>query len=107
MCTVAKKENNSNISSGYLLKQNYPNPFNSITIIQFTIPPVETHRNASLQLNVYDITGKEIATLVDNINTSSSYEVKWNASGYPSGIYFYQLQYNSDIIATRKILLMK
>ncbi|NHZ87151.1 MAG: T9SS type A sorting domain-containing protein [Planctomycetia bacterium] len=119
-------ENNSSNPVGFYLAQNYPNPFNPSTTIQFDIPPacaealadrlnppykgdnsVETRHALSLQLIVYDITGKEITTLINNINTSGFYQVKWNASGCPSGIYFYQLQSNSSIIATRKMLLMK
>ena len=110
-------EKNPTIPIGFELSQNYPNPFNSNTTIQFDIPlnflskgdnnVVETLHATSLQLLVYDITGKEITTLVDNVNTSGTYKVEWNASGYPSGIYFYQLQTNSGIITARKMLLMK
>lgn len=77
------------------------------------IPPskgdnnVKTGHALSLQIIIYDITGKEIETLAENINASGSYQVEWDASRYPSGIYFYQLQSNSGVIATRKMLLMK
>ncbi|MBU0529102.1 T9SS type A sorting domain-containing protein, partial [bacterium] len=115
--TVGVEDENTSIPVGFYLAQNYPNPFNSNTTIQFDIPlnppskgdnnVVETLHATSLQLLVYDITGKEITTLVDNVNTSGSYSVEWNATGYPSGIYFYQLQSNSDVIATRKMLLLR
>ena len=115
-------ENNSSNPIGFYLAQNYPNPFNPTTTIQFDIPlnplsmhswtgkgdsKVETGYALSLQLIVYDITGKEISTLVNNINSSGTYNVEWNASGYPSGIYFYQLQSNSNVIATKKMLLLR
>ncbi|NHZ86289.1 MAG: T9SS type A sorting domain-containing protein [Planctomycetia bacterium] len=98
------------------LYQNYPNPFNPSTTIQIDIPfnpplkgdnNVETGHALSLQLIIYDISGKEIAILANSINTSGSYKFEWNASGYPSGIYYYQLQSTSGVIATRKMLLMK
>ncbi len=115
--TVAiEDENNTNISDKYVLKQNFPNPFNSSTTIHFDIPlnppskgdnGVETLHATSLQLVIYDISGKELATLAENISKSGSYKVEWNASGYPSGIYFYQLQSNYDVMATRKMLYLK
>ncbi len=104
---------NTNISDKYILKQNYPNPFNSSTIIQFDIPLNPPLKRGTMQsggyvsLIIYDIIGKEITTLANNINTSGTYKVEWNASGYPSGIYFCQLQSNSAVIVTKKMLLMK
>ncbi len=119
-------EKNKNIPENYSLEQNYPNPFNSSTIIQFTVSDAViasgakqsqeitslSHRNGisrndKVVLKIYDITGKEITTLFENINTSGFYSVEWNASGYPSGIYFYQLQSNSEVLATRKMLLLR
>ncbi|MBU0528850.1 T9SS type A sorting domain-containing protein, partial [bacterium] len=103
---------NTNISDKFLLKQNFPNPFNSNTTIQFDIPlnpPLKggtTQSGGYISLNIYDVNGKEIATLIDNINTSGSYQVDWNASSCPSGIYFYTLR-TKDFAKTRKMLLLR
>ena len=89
------------------LYQNYPNPFNPITKIKYSIPSsVETHRNASVQLKVYDVLGREIATLVNEEKNVGTYEVTWNAANLPSGVYFYQIKIN-NFTATKKLLLLK
>jgi hypothetical protein len=90
------------LPSGYNLYQNYPNPFNPSTTIKFSIPasPLnpspyqgEGQRERSLvSLKVYDIQGTEIATLVNEELYPGEYEVQFNASTLPSGIYFYKLQ---------------
>ena len=93
----------------FFLFQNYPNPFNPNTKIKFTIPNVETHRDASLQmvtLKVYDVLGNEIATLVNEELSAGEYEVEFNATSLPSGIYFYQLKAGS-FIQTKKMILLK
>jgi len=94
------------ISSGdipdeFLLSQNYPNPFNPSTKIRFTISDF-----GFTILRVYDVLGNEVATLVNEEKSAGTYEVKWNASGLPSGIYFYQLQTNG-FLETKKMLLLK
>ena len=79
----------------------YPNPFNPTTTIQFS---VETHRNASLQ--IFDITGRLVETLVDGQIGSGFHEIKWDASGMTSGVYFIQLQ-NGNQLKNQKLLLLK
>lgn len=71
----------------HFMLQNYPNPFNSVTNIKFTIP-IPEHVN----LKILNILGNEIVTLVDDDLPVGEYNVKWNAAGYSSGIYFYYLQ---------------
>jgi len=93
----------------FLLYQNYPNPFNPTTKIKYTIPNVETHRDASLQmvtLKVYDVLGNEVATLVNEEKQPGVYEVEFDASNLSSGIYFYQLK-AGNFIDTKKMILMK
>ena len=78
---------NSNLPFGYKLSQNYPNPFNPSTKIEYQVA------NAGLvSLKVYDVLGKEIATLINEVKSAGSYEVNFNAAGLASGIYFYRLQ---------------
>ena len=85
----------------YSLLQNYPNPFNPSTAIKYQIP-----NSSFVSLKVYDILGNEVETLVNEIKTAGSYEVKFNGSNLSSGIYFYQLKTN-NYIATKKFMLFK
>lgn len=77
----------------HFLGQNYPNPFNPSTIIKFGIPEANPHRNnrANTKLTIYDVSGKEITSLINEELQPGSYEVQWNATGFPSGTYFYRL----------------
>jgi len=91
----------------FSLSQNYPNPFNPVTKIKFTIPFVESHRDASLlTLKVYDVLGSEVATLVNEYRNAGDYEVNFDASKIPSGVYFYQLRVG-EFVETMKMTLMK
>ncbi len=85
----------------YSLQQNYPNPFNPITTIKYQIPEL-----SSVTLKVYDVLGSEVATLINEEKPSGSYEVDFDASTLPSGIYFYRLQTGS-FVETKKMVLMK
>ncbi|MFZ1292489.1 MAG: kelch repeat-containing protein [Melioribacteraceae bacterium] len=100
------EDNSQNIENNIKLFQNYPNPFNPTTNINYTISNVETHGNASLQLIVYDVLGNEIATLVNENKSPGKYSVQFDASKYPSGVYYYQLK-SSSFIQTKKMLLLK
>ena len=83
------------ISNEYLLSQNYPNPFNPSTTIKYEIPPrtSEFHSAENLvSLKVYDILGREVATLVNENQKPGNYEIEWNAANLPSGVYFYQIE---------------
>ncbi|HWA06880.1 MAG TPA: M14 family zinc carboxypeptidase, partial [Ignavibacteria bacterium] len=73
----------------FRLHQNYPNPFNPVTKIMFEIPLQTSRRDVSLA--VYDILGNEIAVLVNSKLTPGTYEYTWDASNFPSGVYFYRL----------------
>ncbi len=103
------EDKRENIPEEFVLYQNYPNPFNPETSISYTIPNVETRRGESLQhvtLKVYDLIGKEIATLVDGNKQPGNYTIKFNAEHLPSGIYFYRLQ-AGDFSETKKMILTK
>ncbi len=104
----------TNIPDGFKLEQNFPNPFNPETIIKYIIPTVETRHGESLQhvmLNVYDLLGREIATLVNEYKQPGTYSVDFNvearhASSLPSGVYFYTLR-TDNCSQTKKMLLIK
>ena len=97
-----------NIPSNFELAQNYPNPFNPSTTIKYSIP-VSVELNATTtvtKLKVYDILGREIATLVNKEQKAGNYEVQFDASTLASGIYFYKLQ-SGSFSDNKKMLLIK
>ena len=85
----------------YSLSQNYPNPFNPSTNIQYAISSTQF-----VTLKVYDLLGREVATLVNEEKTTGSYEVEFNGNNLTSGIYFYKLQAGS-FVETKKMILIK
>jgi hypothetical protein len=96
------EEASTRIPMSYALCQNYPNPFNPQTSISYSIPQVST-----VTLKVYDLMGREIATLLDNEKkVAGNYEISFNASHLSSGIYFYKLQ-TEKFIKTMKMVLIK
>jgi len=101
----------------FRLEQNYPNPFNPVTKIRFVIPnevrnlkdfssQVSRNDNALVTLKVYDVLGKEVATLVNEEKPAGSYEVDFNASNLSSGVYFYQLK-SGSFAQTNKMILLR
>jgi hypothetical protein len=102
-------ENENYFPDEFILIQNYPNPFNPTTTIKFSIPNVETLHATSLQhitLKIYDMLGREVATLVNEEKAPGNYEVTFNGTGLTSGIYFYRLQSRS-FGETKKFVLLK
>ncbi len=89
------------IIDNFKLYQNYPNPFNPITTIKYQIPELNF-----VTIKVYDVLGNEMAILVSEEKSAGTYEVGFNASYIPSGVYFYRLQAGS-FIETKKMVLMK
>jgi hypothetical protein len=85
----------------YSLSQNYPNPFNPSTIISFTLT-----RSSFVTLMIYNILGNEVTTLVNKVITGGNHEVKFDATGLPSGVYFYSLT-AGGFVETKKMVLMK
>jgi hypothetical protein len=85
----------------FALAQNYPNPFNPITMIRYELP-----ERADVTLKVYDILGREVATLVNARQGQGAYQVPFNASNLASGVYFYRLRAGS-FMQTKKMLLVK
>ncbi len=85
----------------YALQNAYPNPFNPTTTIEYSLIKSE-----EVSLVVFDLAGKEVAKLVHGYTEAGHHTVKWNASNYSSGIYFYRLQ-AGDFVQTRKMVLLK
>jgi hypothetical protein len=99
--TSNRSENNKLLISDFNLSQNYPNPFNPITTISWYIP-VKSH----VTLKIYDVLGKEIATLVNEEKSAGNYQFEFDASQLSSGTYFYTL-HAGDFIQTNKMVLLK
>ena len=89
------------VSRGFTLNQNYPNPFNPSTTVPYSLSA-----RAHVTLKVYDLAGREVATLVDEIKSAGEYRVTFRADHLPSGAYIYRLQAGKSV-ETRQMLLMK
>ncbi len=85
----------------FALEQNYPNPFNPSTNIKYSVP-----ENGFVKLSVYNLVGEEVIVLVNETVDAGFYEVTFNATALPSGVYFYRLQ-AGDFIETKNMVLMK
>jgi flagellar hook assembly protein FlgD len=84
-----------------MLSQNYPNPFNPSTTFTYSIA-----KQSKVLIRIYDIIGNEIVTLVNEEKPVGTYDLTWDASNLPSGVYLYQLT-AGDFIQTKKMILMK
>ena len=94
---------------GFELYQNYPNPFNPSTRIRYSVPGVNasvTKQSSDVTLKIYDILGNEVLTLVEEDKPAGTYEILFNGSTLPSGVYFYQLRADG-FTETKKMILMK
>jgi len=94
-------ENDDSPVNDFKLSQNYPNPFNPSTIIEYSLP-----QYGYVTLKIYDILGREIATLINEEKPIGSYEVEFDATGLTSGIYFYRIQ-TPNFTQTKKMILLK
>lgn len=89
------------IASGYKLSQNFPNPFNPETKINFSIPS-----SGFVDLKVYNVSGQNVATIVNQRLSSGTYNVNWNASDVTSGVFFYTLK-TENFTETKKMMLIR
>ncbi|MBT8386429.1 MAG: T9SS type A sorting domain-containing protein [Ignavibacteria bacterium] len=116
------EEEHSIIADDFKLYQNFPNPFNPSTKIKFTIPTSslptgqaglnpspyqgEGHRERLITLKVFDVLGSEVANIVNEEKPAGSYEIMFDATTFPSGVYFYQLR-AGNFVETKKMVLVK
>ena len=98
---VTAVENDNNYIKDFILGQNYPNPFNPNTTIKYTIP-----KASFVSLKIYDLIGKEIATLVNGEKPIGDYEIEFIGNNLPSGIYLYKMQ-AGNFSDTKKLILLK
>ncbi len=92
---------NSEIPEKFELLQNYPNPFNPSTYIEYRLP-----ERVHVSLKVYDVLGREVATLVDEVQNAGSYRVRFENAGISSGVYFYVLRAGS-FVSVKKMMLLR
>ena len=107
LSTMTNVENNTGIPSNFYLAQNYPNPFNPSTKISYYIP-----EQSRVKINIYNILGKHITELTNNIKSAGNYSLNWNADNLPSGFYFLtieavSLQSKKTFNKTIKMILLK
>jgi len=92
---------NAGVAKAFALSQNYPNPFNPTTMISYQLPAA-----SRVSLKVYDMVGRQVATLVNGQMEAGAHQVSFDASRLASGVYFYQLQAGS-FVASKKLVLLK
>ena len=105
--TTDIKENENKINN-FVLMQNYPNPFNPTTKIKYTVPDalLPFGKGQWVRLEVYNILGNEVAALVNETKPAGEYEVEFDGSNLPSGVYYYRIQAGS-FSQTKKLILLK
>lgn len=91
----------NNIKQNFILYNNYPNPFNNSTVFHFKL-----EQKSLVKLNIYDVCGHKLETVINNHLKPGPYKIKWEPKGYASGIYFYSLTVNSEN-RIHKLILIK
>jgi hypothetical protein len=94
-------DNENNLPLTFKLEQNYPNPFNPSTTINYSIP-----KQSYVTLKVYDVLGREVAALVNEIKSPGDYTIQFNASNLASGIYIYTMN-AGKFVESKKLILLK
>jgi len=89
------------LPTSFSLQQNYPNPFNPTTTINYSVP-----KTSMVTIRVFDVLGREVATLVNENKPVGNYSVQFNANKLTSGVYFYKMEAGS-FTQTKKIVLLK
>ena len=99
--SVSEVKPSSEVPIEHALSQNYPNPFNPSTTIEYTLPHA-----GFVMLKVYNVLGEEVSSLVEGEYTAGAFKANWDASRFPSGVYFYRLT-AGEYVKTRSMLLIK
>jgi len=94
------------IPTEYSLSQNYPNPFNPVTTVRYTIPSNVKREKSNTKLMIFDVLGRAVVELVNELKEPGTYEVSWDASGITSGIYYYRLT-AGEFSETKKMILLR
>jgi hypothetical protein len=99
--TLTSVQNQMSVPHAFALDQNFPNPFNPTTTISYSVP-----KTAHVTLKVYDLLGKEVAVIVNELQDAGPHQTRFDASIFPSGVYFYRLK-TGEYMQTRKLVLIK
>jgi len=99
--TIVGTEDDQDLPEAYMLLGNYPNPFNPVTTFRFALPQPD-----HIRIGVYDILGRQVATLADGVYPAGRHSVRWDASGFVSGLYFVHMT-GSGFISSRTATLLK
>jgi hypothetical protein len=99
---ISDDRHTSSIPTGFTLEQNYPNPFNPSTTIRYALPTA-----GKVKLQIYNVLGALVETLVDEERQAGQYTITWNASNVASGVYFYRLTTENGLTKIRKMMLLK
>lgn len=91
----------NSLPTSFRLDQNYPNPFNPATTIQFAVP-----QTSQVSIKLYDLRGREVATLLDDRLAAGEYKLQLDAGALASGVYFYRMR-SQGFVQTRKLTLLK
>ena len=89
------------LPKNFILSQNYPNPFNPTTTINYSAP-----KSGFVSIKVYDVLGREVATLINENKPAGNYSIQFNSGNLVSEVYFYRMQ-AGDFIQTKKLILLK
>ena len=101
MPTSSEHAGPTDIPSVFALNQNYPNPFNPSTIIPYELP-----REVAVRIDIFDILGRRVMVLVDEVKPTGAHQAQWDASGVAGGVYIYQLR-AGDFVQSRKLTIVK
>jgi hypothetical protein len=101
LASTGIEENSSTLPTAYRLYTNYPNPFNATTTIEYDLI-----KDSPVSIDIYDILGQKMETLVNDRQSAGHHQISWNASDAASGIYFYKIQ-AGDFTSAKKMLLLK
>jgi hypothetical protein len=93
--------NQNTVTENYSLKQNYPNPFNPVTNITYSLP-----KSGNVNIKIFDLSGREIQTLVNEFKNPGTYIISFDASDLASGLYFYKMT-TANYSETKSMILMK
>ena len=99
--TATNSRPENNLPRSFYLEQNYPNPFNPVTRIKYSVP-----KTSYLTIKVYDVMGREVATVFDGVQQAGNYTAILDGSNLPSGIYFYKMETNG-FVETKKMVFLK
>jgi len=100
-CLSVSNDKITQIPTTFFVHQNYPNPFNPMTTIEFSLPQTEF-----VTIKVFNLSGEEITTIINNELFIGNHSIQWNGSDQPSGVYFFQIK-NRNSIHNKKMVLLK